>query len=159
MTEAIPLYVLDASVAIKWIIDLEDEPHTEQAREALADYEAGRINVVAPSVMPYEVGHALGRAVRRGRIESADALDAYRTLLDWNVPLVHDELDMLSSLRLVALFDPSFYDASYFPLAERLGAPLLYADAHLRKMPGPGGVRPVDAYPACWIEDYLPVRT
>jgi predicted nucleic acid-binding protein len=157
MTEVVPLYVVDASVALKWIVDLDDEPHTDKARDALLDYQEGRINIIAPSVLPYEIGHALTRAIRRARIDASEAIEAYRTLLEWNIHLVHDDFDLLGSLRHARLYGLSFYDASYWTLANRLNAPWLYADDRVRNTHGPSGAHAASVISTVWIGDYHPV--
>lgn len=154
MPDAIPLYVLDASIAFKWLVDLGDEPHTDHARNVLDDYRSGRVGVVAPSVLPYEVGHAVSRAVRRERLGASDAADAFHTFLEWKIPLVHDDADLLASLRHAEHAGASFYDASYLTLAVRVSAPWLHADERIRTMSVAGGTTLPGLFPVTWIEDY-----
>src|SRR5205823_2754864 len=102
------------------------------------------INVTAPSVMPYEVAHALSRAVRRNRVGHGIVVDAYRRLLDWGIPLVHDDDDLLDSLRRSQVFACSLYDASYLALADRLQAPRVRKSAEstiVRRQPSRGTPR------------------
>ena len=44
-----PGFVVDASVALKWFVQLPDEPHTTEALELLEDYREGRIGLLSPS--------------------------------------------------------------------------------------------------------------
>ena len=47
-------YVLDSSVAVKWVLPELDS--TKALR--LADFQAGLHELIAPDVFPVEVGHA-----------------------------------------------------------------------------------------------------
>lgn len=77
----VPGYVLDATIAVKWLIKSEDEPYREQADLVDEDRREGRINLVAPTVLNYEVGHALTRAVRRERVSPAQGREVYLRFL------------------------------------------------------------------------------
>ena len=46
--------VVDASVAIKWFLP---EPLSEEARQILDEYQAGRLSVLAPDLIYAEVGN------------------------------------------------------------------------------------------------------
>lgn len=61
------VYVLDASVALKAQLA---EAGSEQARKLVADFLNGEIELIAPSTILVEIGHALTRAERRGIIPS-----------------------------------------------------------------------------------------
>jgi predicted nucleic acid-binding protein len=149
MTE-VPGYVLDASIAVKWLIKSDDEPHLEQADRINRDYQNGLINLVSPSVLNYEVGHALTRATRRERITAPQAQALYERFLSWQLPTVYDDQMVMSALALASIARTSFYDSSYLTLASRLRAPLLHADERIRELTDDVLV------PAVWIEDYVP---
>src|SRR5881396_1408099 len=94
MTERAPryeAYVLDASVALKWFLRLPDEPNTSEAIQLLEDFQEGRVGLLAPTVIRYEVGHALMRAYRRERITFEQARQALTEFLDLGVPVVYDK--------------------------------------------------------------------
>jgi len=55
--------VLDASVAISWVLADENEPYSEEVLECLPQYRP-----IAPAVWPLEVGNALVMAERRQRL-------------------------------------------------------------------------------------------
>jgi predicted nucleic acid-binding protein len=60
--------VVDASVAVSWLLRLPDEAHGAEAERVFADHTAGRVQLVGPPHLTTEVGSALLKAVRRGRI-------------------------------------------------------------------------------------------
>jgi predicted nucleic acid-binding protein len=61
-------YVLDSSVAFKWVVP---ELHSDKALRLRADFQAAVHELLAPEVFPGEVGHALTRANVRGESRSA----------------------------------------------------------------------------------------
>lgn len=116
--------VVDASVAVKWVLGEPDSPGALTLRD-----EGG---LIAPSLIAAEVGNALWKAARRDRIARQDALDSLRAIL-----LAFDALIPLEDLRLRALelsleLDHPIYDCFYLALAERERVPLVCADGGLR---------------------------
>src|SRR5438132_7274810 len=91
MAEAVPSYVLDASVAVKWVIRSQDEPYLDKAQDVARDYWRGEISLMAPSALIYEMGHGLGRAARAGRISIADAERFHYLCQKWGISLVDDQ--------------------------------------------------------------------
>jgi predicted nucleic acid-binding protein len=119
------MIVVDASVAVKWLLP---EPGGAVAEELLASEE----RLVAPSLIRTEVAAALARRARFGEIEPRDAETAMglwlQTLRDGVIGLVADEADLVTALRLAIELSHPFEDCLYLALAERLGAPLVTAD-------------------------------
>jgi predicted nucleic acid-binding protein len=136
MPEVVPTHVLDASIAVKWLLPLADEPHLEKAQEIAADFQDGLINLVSPGVLPYEVGHALGSAVRRQRITAAEARSLFDQFLEWRIPLVQDAALLRSAMQQVSEIGCSFYDGTYVALALRYQYRFLHADDKLRDLLG-----------------------
>ena len=118
-------FVLDASVALSWVLD------DELDRGAAAALERTRQDgAVVPELWHHEVRNALLVAERRGRIPRegvSERLDALREL-----PLLTDRsADLESALELAIAHDLSFYDALYLELAIRLGVALATLDQAL----------------------------
>ena len=65
-TSSIPLYVIDASVAAKWL--LPDEPDADLAVAILTEFREGRTALVAPNQIRYEVPSAIRNAFRTKRL-------------------------------------------------------------------------------------------
>ncbi|MBI3411488.1 MAG: type II toxin-antitoxin system VapC family toxin [Planctomycetes bacterium] len=59
-------YVLDASVALKWVLTEPDSPKALSVRD---DFRNKLHELLAPDVFPVEVAHALTRAERKGLIK------------------------------------------------------------------------------------------
>ena len=119
------MIVVDASVAVKWLLP---EPGDAAAQELLASEE----RLVAPALIRTEVAAALARRARFREIEPRDAEAAMglwlQTLRDSVISLVADEADLVNALGLAVELSHPFEDCLYLALAERLGAPLVTAD-------------------------------
>ena len=58
-------YVVDSSVAIKWVLP---ETDSDKATLLFQEYQQGLHELLAPDVFPVESGHAITRAERQKRI-------------------------------------------------------------------------------------------
>ena len=58
-------YVLDSSVAFKWVIV---EALSDKAQLVRDDYRNKIHELLSPDILPVEIAHALTRAERQGRI-------------------------------------------------------------------------------------------
>jgi predicted nucleic acid-binding protein len=58
-------YVLDSSVAFKWLVP---EPDSDKAIQLRAELQSAVHDLLAPDVFTSELAHALTRAERQGRI-------------------------------------------------------------------------------------------
>lgn len=121
-------FVLDASVALAWVIDGERNAYTEAALDRLRDGGA-----VAPTIWLLEVANGLLMGERRGRVTSAQVLGAVAMLAP--LPIRIASMDsaiawgpVLASGRANGL---TAYDATYLELAAREGLPLATQDARL----------------------------
>jgi predicted nucleic acid-binding protein len=127
-------YVLDASVALKWVLTEADSAKAISLRD---DFRKQLHEFLAPDVFPVEVAHALTRAERRGLLKPPQAIRLLADILSSPIPL-HPYLPLLS--RAVAISSAmrcGVYDCLYIALAEREGCEFLTADDKLVKNLGP----------------------
>ena len=114
-------FVVDASVAVKWLVAEEDE----DIADALA---ASGEELHAPRLMVSEVANALWRKARQGQFERTDAGTAMAALSDMPMRWNDDETVGADAVRLALALDHPVYDCMYLALAHRIGAKVVTAD-------------------------------
>ncbi|WP_429911399.1 type II toxin-antitoxin system VapC family toxin [Glycocaulis sp.] len=116
--------VLDASVAIAWVLPSQSTPATQKLLAQSDDYE-----LAAPYIFVWEVGNQFVRFSRRGLIyrDAMDNLDALG--IRYFAPASID--DTLESGHGALAAGLSLFDYAYLSLAVTLGAPLASRDAGL----------------------------
>lgn len=120
--------VLDASIAIGWMVDT---PAPRLALRALHLLQSGTIGVV-PDLWHYEVSNALIIAERRGRA-SAQVVSSHVSDIERLAAFL--ELSPTTPTALIAAARQSgltAYDAAYFELALRRNLPLATLDDKMR---------------------------
>lgn len=88
-------YVLDSSVAIKWVLP---EVDSDKAASLLLDYQKGLHNLLAPDVFPVECGHALTRAERQKRIAVGAGWALWNSIMA-DAPVLLAYMPLMRSLR------------------------------------------------------------
>ncbi|MGH2559192.1 MAG: type II toxin-antitoxin system VapC family toxin [Thermomicrobiales bacterium] len=148
-TPRLPVFVVDASVATKWY--LLDEEDTRAADAVLADFREGRILLVAPDHIRYEVASAIQNAYRTNRLTNDQAQRATAEFLSWHIPKASGDDLILAAREAAIRFGCSFYDGLYVALAESAGCPLIFADRRLRNTLGGQFGH------ALWLTDYATI--
>jgi predicted nucleic acid-binding protein len=115
-------WVVDASVAAKWLAPEPDSP----SAEALLDDE-----LFVPDLLFAEVGNILWKKQQRGEMDAGATQVGARWLLQ--VPLqVHESASLLTDALALALrLQHPAYDCFYLALALRIDVPLATADRRL----------------------------
>ena len=113
--------VVDASVAVKWLVE---EEHSDAA-DRLLD---GNHELFAPRLMASEVGNALWRKVRMGELERSRAGALAAAISEMAVRWTEDEEVGPDAVRLSLALNRPVYDCVYLALAHRLGVTLVTAD-------------------------------
>jgi predicted nucleic acid-binding protein len=105
----------------------------------LNEPEKGRIirltsgaEVVAPEILPYEIGNALSAMYKRKQITNKEALSAQRATGNISVRLV--AIDIQEALKLAMEFNVYAYDAYFLQCAKSLSSPLLTLDNRMKQV-------------------------
>ena len=130
MSTSLPRYIVDASIAIKWLFD--DEDFTAEAREVLLAYQTGHLDLLAPDHLYHEVLNALRTGVRMQRLDAHDAEEAMHDFLALAIPTVAGPRLIVAGFRYALNYDCAFYDDLYLALADQADCPLMHADRRLR---------------------------
>lgn len=113
--------VVDASVAVKWLVVEEDSD------DALGLVDGGE-ELHAPRLLVSEVANAVWRKVRLGEVDRGAAGQLLATMSDMPVRWHADETICADAVRLAIAYDRPAYDFMYLALAQRLGARVVTAD-------------------------------
>lgn len=133
------MLVVDASVAVKWLV-----PEERRHEAAALMTEAGPL--LAPDLIITEVCSALSRKARLRQITASEAkaaLSAWLEALRRGVLSLNSSADLVvESFQLSLALDQALPDCCYLALARRVSGLLVTADARLaRKASGVDGIQ------------------
>lgn len=115
-------YVVDASVAVKWLIE---EEFSDNASELFF----GQTKLLAPSLIFAEASNALWTMQRKGDLKIDRMVKAMDTLR-YSPILIPTSMEELSknAIRIAANIDHAVYDCYYLALAIRMDCSVITAD-------------------------------
>jgi len=141
-----PTYVPDASIVARW--ELRNPPFLAPALRILDDFDASRIDLLAPNNLLVEVSGAIHHAMLT-KLISPDQVEArIQDVLDLAIPALQTDDLLLPAHCLSRRMGCSFYDSLYLSVSDLTGYPFVHADGRLH--------RTLDGrFPReLWIEDY-----
>jgi predicted nucleic acid-binding protein len=121
-------FVLDCSVAAKWVLSEQDRP---VAMEWLDRHNSGEILLIAPDLLLAELATLLAKRSRRKQMSPVQALAAYAFVLESSIALFNVRPLLLGALDLSLRHHMSFWDCVYLALALEQDCPMLTADRRL----------------------------
>ncbi|MFN0024738.1 MAG: type II toxin-antitoxin system VapC family toxin [Parvularculaceae bacterium] len=116
--------VVDASVAVKWVVR---QPLTDAAYRAIEQF-----RLIAPSLILAEIGNALWKYCRTGEIGAAslpEIMNGLETRYFKTDPI--DEAMSATALALAVDLDHPIYDCYYLAMAKRESVPIISEDRRL----------------------------
>jgi predicted nucleic acid-binding protein len=118
------LFVVDASVGLKWFVPETHDADTRRLQDPAHDLHV-------PTLFDVEIGNILWKKLRRGELTRAEA-DAILARLPL-LPLTrHEELPLLTpAFDLADQHQRTVYDSLYLALAVRLNGRMVTADQKL----------------------------
>ena len=128
--------VVDANVAVKWLLPAAGEDLIDEANRLLGLHVKHTLHLIAPDLILPEIGNVLVKAVRRGRISQADAEHSLRRFSDLDLEIVPADTLLVKALQIAATGNRSFYDSLYVALAITAKIELITADERLVKALG-----------------------
>ena len=119
-------FVVDASVAVKWLVE---EPLSDYAVRLLEN----DVVLVAPELLFAEVANALWTIARRGNISADDVREALSVLDDAPLSVPESMKHLIpAAARLAIDLDHAVYDCLYLALAIQEQRPVVTADQRFR---------------------------
>ena len=113
--------VADASAFLAVVLN-------EAARDSIIQSTAGR-GIVAPEILPYEIGNALVVVRKKGRLSDSEVLQAFNRVQQIAVTLL--PVTIPEAVRLAMQFGIYAYDAYYLQCCIENRLPLLSLDARM----------------------------
>ena len=127
------MFVLDCSVAAKWVLP---EPDSASALELFERYEVGEISLIAPDLLLAEFASLLAKRSRRKLISTKQASEAFRLMTRCAPRLIDARPRLFHALDISLRHQMSLWDCVYVALAMEHGCPLLTADRRLFRAGG-----------------------
>jgi predicted nucleic acid-binding protein len=114
--------VIDASVAIKWVVEEEGTAQALALRHR---------PLAAPDLIMCECANILWKKVRRNELSTEEAAFAGRLLANADIDLIPTRPLMDAAIEIAVLLDRPAYDCLYLALAERNDMTFVTADSRL----------------------------
>lgn len=124
-------FVLDASVAVKWVIPSARETLVDESLRLLQRYVRGEINFIVPDVFWAEVGNVLWKGFHYRRWPQSIAATAASRITDRDFFTVSSLTLLPEALKIALARDRSVYDCLYVALAIQFKTELITADERL----------------------------
>ena len=118
--------IVDASVILSAFFPDEEQA---QAQALIREHVIGHVDLVAPTLLLYEVINAVVQARRRGRISDEQAENILSSFEGLGIAV--RPVDWRQILPMALRFDRSAYDAAYLALAEASNQPLVTGDRRM----------------------------
>ena len=131
MADPAKLIVIDASIALAWI--LPDEKTSPSANRLYNRSTTGEITLIAPELLLYEVLNGIRSAVIQRRLPRKLINLAINHFIDLAVLLQKQEEYSQDIVKIALNKDLSVYDAAYVALAKKLKVIFCTADQKLAK--------------------------
>ena len=120
--------VVDASVAVKWVLPSAHESLVPEAVKLLDRNTLGKTEFLVPDLFWAECGNVLWKAVRSGRCSHSVAVGGLATLKAQSLITIASASLVESAFTTAVAFNCSVHDSLYVALAVELGVQLVTAD-------------------------------
>ncbi len=118
-------YVLDSSVALKWVLAEADSGRAIRLRD---EYRNGIHELLAPDIFASEIANGLASAERQKKIQTGESAIFLNDILI-AAPLLHPTSPLLFRAMEISIASrQAVYDCIYVALAEAEGCELVTAD-------------------------------
>jgi len=125
------MFVLDASVAVKWFLPPEHERLTAEALALLKKFVQADVGFIVPDLFWAEIGSAFWKAIRLGRFDEASSKGAFRYLAACDLPVYPTFALLDKAFDIANTYERSVYDSLYVALAMETKSQLITGDERL----------------------------
>ncbi|QHS11342.1 type II toxin-antitoxin system VapC family toxin [Sinimarinibacterium sp. NLF-5-8] len=103
------------------------------------------VSIVAPEILPYEIGNALSAMVKRRALQITNALAAEKATKRIAARLI--PVNISAALQIALDHDIYAYDAYFLQCAQRLNIPLLTLDKRMKQVAQTCGIPTIEIEP------------
>jgi len=89
-------------------------------------------DLIAPDVLPFEIGNSLTAMMKKGALESDEILASWDSIQ--HIPVELRRIDVRSALEIATAFNVYAYDAYFLECAVSLKSPLMTLDKGMKKI-------------------------
>jgi len=118
-------YVLDSSVALKWVLPEADSGKAIRLRD---EYSNGVHQLLAPDIFSSEIANGLASAERQKRIRTGESAIFLNDVLSAAPAFHHSSPLLIRAMEIAISTKQAVYDCIYLALAEVEGCELVTAD-------------------------------
>ena len=111
-----------------------EEPEKEQIVTLTSGHE-----LVAPEILPYEIGNALSALVKKAVLDADEVNTVWEAVQ--KIPVQLTAVDIGSALRIATAHGIYAYDAYFLECAMRMRSPLLTLDRRMKLAAGELGIQ------------------
>jgi predicted nucleic acid-binding protein len=115
--------VIDASIAVKWVIEEDGTPQALMLRQ--------QAKLIAPDLLMAECANILWKKVQRNELSKEEALLAAKLLQGAEIELLPTRSSMEAATRIAIELDHPAFDCVYLALAIDNGCKFVTADERL----------------------------
>ncbi len=123
-------YVLDSSVALKWVLAEVDSGRAVRLRD---EYRSGSHDLLAPDVFTPEVANGLVFAESGGRIKAGEAAVFLKNILNAAPAIYPSTVALVWAMEISLSTKHAVYDCLYIALAEQEKCEFVTADDNLAR--------------------------
>ena len=114
--------VIDASCILEFLLNQTNKDSVVKT--------VGSARLVAPSCLPFEIGNALSKLIKRKLISIYDGVSVYHEFA--RIPMRMMEPDIPNSIVIAGETESYAYDSYYISLAKQLSLPLYTMDEKMK---------------------------
>jgi len=119
-----PIYVVDASVVLKWFTQL-DEGDIDKANLLREKFRNREVELLAPELLIYEVTNVLRYKLD---LDISDINSAVESIFEMRLLKSIGQETMKKAVKIARDFDVTVYDATYLSFAESIHSLLITVD-------------------------------
>jgi predicted nucleic acid-binding protein len=123
--------VLDASVAVKWLLPADTEPLHDEAMDLLRRFQRVEIRLFVPEFFWLEISNVLWKRTRGPGVTKSIAQSLYRDMQAKGLKTIRSTRLIPAAFEIAVTYERSVYDSLYVALARDLETFLITADEKL----------------------------